>query len=433
MNRTALSVTRRPRALWAVPSQPPGAEWVYQLGSAFQLSPTEIGVVANIRRCHVRTVDLEVGNDLVIMDRLADIEPKRIVPLNRSAIETHPRAGERILMGRYPLAGGFVPLGALRTDGTLHPHAGTGFALSVVLGFPVDAAGNPTVYGEWDIKDRYYAFELQQYRYDGALFVVEDVQLRDGGEFVPGWQVTNLQLGNCLADGDDLSGGLTARRTGGSETDRSGLVRWQRQAGRWQPAAFTPVTVADGSFEPSLVRDPAGALLFSVRGRGPIDRNDIQVWRSADAGLDWELALHASKVVAGTPVTINKALDGTVYIAGNPDRETDSLGRRQPSIEMRETLLLWPLAANSYRLLDPVLARDCKADFGEPPFGSIWRADHPVGLNVRLADGQWHHLLAYRVLEQNECISDAPATAFTGTYLEEVQTAGPPVPEWRFS
>jgi len=69
-----------------------------------------------------------------------------------------------------------------------------------------------------------------------------------------------------------------------------------------------------------------------------------------------------------------------------------------------------------------------KQIFWEPPFGSIWRADHPVGRNVRLADGQWHHLLTYRVPEQNECISDAQVTAFTGSYLEKVQTAGPRVP-----
>lgn len=50
MTRTALAITRRPRFLSAVPSEPPGQEWIYQLARAFQLSPTEIGLVANIRR-----------------------------------------------------------------------------------------------------------------------------------------------------------------------------------------------------------------------------------------------------------------------------------------------------------------------------------------------------------------------------------------------
>jgi hypothetical protein len=72
----------------------------------------------------------------------------------------------------------------------------------------------------------------------------------------------------------------------------------------------------------------------------------------------------------------------------------------------------------------------CPTDFGIPPHGSIWRADHPIGLNMRLRDGRWHHLLIYRVLEQKECTGGAPATAHTGTYVEEVTTPGPAVTEW---
>ena len=444
MTRTALAVTRRPRFLSAVPSEPPGQEWIYQLARAFQLSPTEIGLVANIRRCHVTTVDLEEGSDLVIVDRIDPGAPKAIVPMNRNSFTLHPRTGERIVLCRYPLTGGFVPLGALRADGTPHPHAGTGFATACIIGFPVDAAGIPSVYGVWDIKDRYHAFEFQQYRYDGARFVVEHSELVEGNAFLSEWQLWNEGLGNFLPDGDDLIGGLVAHPADGSGTYGSGLARWQRRDGRWRLAAFTPVTGPDGSFEPSLVREADGTLLFAVRGGGQIDfdrekvaeilalENDIRVWRSADGGAHWELILHERQVRAGTPVTINKATDGTVYMAGNPHRETDSLGRKEMSIQMRETLLLWPLAEDRRSLLDPVVARDCPTDFGSPPHGSIWRTDHPVGLNVRLRDGRWHHLLIYRVLEQKEGSGGAPATAHTGTYVEEVTTPGPAAPEWRF-
>ena len=70
-----ITVTRRPRALCSVPSQAPGEEWACQIARAFQLTPTQIGLAVNIRRCHVHTVDLEVGNDLVILDRRDGSEP----------------------------------------------------------------------------------------------------------------------------------------------------------------------------------------------------------------------------------------------------------------------------------------------------------------------------------------------------------------------
>jgi len=54
-------------------------------------------------------------------------------------------------------------------------------------------------------------------------------------------------------------------------------------------------------------------------------------------------------------------------------------------------------------------------------------------LNVRLAEGRWRHLLAYRVLERNECVGDAPATAHTGTYLDEIVTDGDMAIPWMFS
>jgi hypothetical protein len=64
-----------------------------------------------------------------------------------------------------------------------------------------------------------------------------------------------------------------------------------------------------------------------------------------------------------------------------------------------------------------------------PPVGQQWV--YQIARAVQLS--QWHHLLAYRVLEQSECTSDAPATAFTGTYLDEVMTGGCVVQqEWTF-
>jgi hypothetical protein len=62
---STITVTHRPRALCAVPSQPFGQEWAYQLARAIQVSPTEIGLLVNIRWCGINPVDIEVGNDLI--------------------------------------------------------------------------------------------------------------------------------------------------------------------------------------------------------------------------------------------------------------------------------------------------------------------------------------------------------------------------------
>ena len=50
---------------------------------------------------------------------------------------------------------------------------------------------------------------------------------------------------------------------------------------------------------------------------------------------------------------------------------------------------------------------------------------------MRLGDGRWHAVLAYRILGQAE-FKGAEPSAHTGCYLEEVISDGPVVPVWRF-
>ena len=130
------------RAIWEVGVDlPPGKAGVYQLGFPFQISPTEIGISLNIRWSGVKTIDMEIGNHLLIMDHLGAIDSKRIQVLNRSEAKSHPRSGKPTLFARYPLQGGFIPHGALRPDGTPHPHAGIGTYIEEVYssGAPVPA------------------------------------------------------------------------------------------------------------------------------------------------------------------------------------------------------------------------------------------------------------------------------------------------------
>jgi hypothetical protein len=80
----------------------------------------------------------------------------------------------------------------------------------------------------------------------------------------------------------------------------------------------------------------------------------------------------------------------------------------------------------------PVIARDCSAEFGSPPGGSAWRADHPSAMTLRLADGKWHNVLGMRILEYGELTFAMPPTPSSGAYLEEVISSGEAIPIWNF-
>lgn len=422
-----LNVTHNDRALHCVPSEVAGEDWVYQIGNPLQLAPTECGIVVNIRRANILTGDLEIGNDLVIPDRLDQISTERIVPMNRSDTRPHPRTGKRTLFARYPLVGGFVPLGAKRSDGSAHPHAGTGFAVSQVIGFPCDS--DVQWAGHLPEEDRYHALELQQYAYDGRNFSVSSTELLADADLLPDWSLTSPGLCHAIPDGDDLLMGFAGSQDG--RPGRAGILRWRRAGGKWRPVAFVPITGEDSSGEATLVRDTDGSILFTARGSGA-SKKAMRLWRSADEGQSWEKLLDMPQFRAATPISLNRCTDGSLYFAGNPERKTDSLGRALTSIEMRETLLLWPLAQDGRSLLEPIVARDCLAEFGPAPAESIWRADHPVGVTVRLADGRWHHVLCYRVLDRDECVGDAVLTPRTGTYVEEVLSDGESGGIWQF-
>ena len=110
----------------------------------------------------------------------------------------------------------------------------------------------------------------------------------------------------------------------------------------------------------------------------------------------------------------------------------DSKGRVRGGGWTRKTLMLWPLNDQRTGIEEPVLVRDCRADFSRPPGGSVWVADHPSGMTVHLADGKWHHVLAYRVLELAELSHAIEPAPQTGGYIEEVLSNGPTIPVWQF-
>ena len=87
------------------------------------------GTFANLREAQAPGIDFEIGADVVLFDNLVSggqVESFRCHVTMRRAINSDP-PGQGALIVKYPVRAGFVPFGALRPDGSAHPHAGTGY------------------------------------------------------------------------------------------------------------------------------------------------------------------------------------------------------------------------------------------------------------------------------------------------------------------
>lgn len=482
-----LKVTRGGPDLQMPPDTPPGEIWRYGLAIPFQVAPRRAAIFCNIRKDRGLGADFEVGTDVIIFDSLSDIRADQATPVSRNHEQPNPRSqppGARSVIVKYPVRGGFVPFGARRADGTPHPYAGTGFGLCQALAWPL---GQPALDDIPDRRgqrpfresERYEYLELKQYTYDGKTFGVVNEEKIQFSDLLAGWTFTDPGISSAIPDGDDLLLPIAFAETGafsrgfdGEECSRlglafdrhevgSGVMRWRRDSGAWRPVSFVPVTGEDNSFEPTLIRDVDGSLLLTARGGRESTYNDIQIWRSKDGGRSWNKIIHVRGVISSAPISINRAADGTPYIAANlyevlmyptdpymklpPDPVLVHLGYmhkvdiagRDTAVRgggwLREKICLWPLNADRTGLELPIIARDCHREFGPPPGGSTWNADHPSAATVRLGDGAWHDILGYRVVERGEITYGMDPAPQTGAYLEEVDSAGGTIPAWNFS
>jgi hypothetical protein len=416
-------VTKGPRDLSVPLETPAGQEGIYQLGAPFQLSDTQAGMFCNIRRASVHANDLEMGSDLVMFDDPDAISSDNAITLIRGEEMDHPETGEPMILSTYPFVGGFVPVGARCDDRSPHPHAGSGFAVCTQRGYPVDARGT-----SWALDQPFERWRLQEYSYDGATFRITRDDVIGITGLIPGRMFSHFGSGNAIPDGTDLIAAVGVQAESPQHGDQAGLVRWRRDPeGCWQVVEFHPVADALGVCEPTLVRDIDGALLLAARGSFETgDNQAFLVWRSEDGGSTWEKMIHERGVRNSAPVTLNRAADGTPYLAANP--------HYLPSGQLfqhRELLALWPLAPDRRSVLPPIIIRD-SADFGPGPYSHPWWLDHPLGCTLRLAGGVLRHLLAYRVLGNHEAVYDAAPAPQTGCYVEEVFSVNEPLGIWRF-
>jgi hypothetical protein len=454
---SGLEVTRGEPKARTLSGAPEGRAWIYQGSMPFQVAQGKAALFWSIREGMARGADFEHGVDVVVFDDLSAISAQGAVAVTRNHEETNPNSnppGQPAIMVKYPISGGFQPLGANRADGSPLPHQGTGFGINQAIAWRTDFPEAPPYrVNYYRDAERHHYLELHQFSYDGRTFRVESSQRVPLTELLAGWIVEGGAMTNAIPDGDDLLIGMRAMRFDpatenenaliSANTLGAGVMRWRRGTDGWRPVSFAPVTNGDVSFEPSLVRDLDGSLLFCARAGREAEYNDIRVWRSRDGYSDWKKVVDVPGPISNAPVTINQTADGTPYISANlyevnlhPGERVaiyrDSRGRARGGGWTRKTLCLWPLNEDRTGLQAPVVARDCQAAWGPPPGGSIWVADHPSGMTVHLADGEWHHVLAYRVLELGEISHALEPTSQTGGFVEEVLSTGPAVPIWNF-
>ncbi len=290
-----MTINKSEKILSKVPDMPSGEEWVYQMGVPLQLSATEAGLFCSIRRGSVKAVDFEVGNDLIPFDSIDRIKAERAVPLIRSTPMCHPETGDEQMLSVYPVTGGFVPLGAkMDGGGRIHPHAGTGFGVCQILGYPSDLSREP---GRTDKPLKMMG--IQQYTYDGTHFTVSSQGRISEDQLYPGWRLIPAIMSNAIPDGEDLVCGMCGVQSGNTAEKRTaGVARWRYSDNKWSVIGFTPVaqqTVASGrcTGEPSLIRIKDGSLLFMARGvfTDEEDAESVLVWRSTDRGATWKTVL----------------------------------------------------------------------------------------------------------------------------------------------
>ena len=435
---------------------PEGEHWRYGLILPFQVAPRTGAAFLNAR---IRNGvmghkwghgDYEVGNDVVLFQDVSKVSAEPALVLTRNQDEPNPNSippNQLSIMVKYPMRGGFIPAQAKGPDGSVYAHAGSGFGVSLALARRKAADDHPNG-ASFSEAENYQYFEIFQLSYDGSRLEMTDSAKVRPDQMVPGWWISNSGLSNAIPSGEDLILGMTGYRYKATDPSQdptspaSGVMRWSRGGDKWLPVSFVPVTPPDNSSESSLVRDLDGSLLFAVRP-GPDDFHAVQVWRSQDEGESWEKIIDVRGLISIAPVTVNRALDGTPYIASNiylvPTDPIDKSfklfhdheGRIKGGGWTRQKLYLWPLAKDRKGLEAPILARDPRADFGLSPGGSMWRVDHPSSAIIQLADGNWHNVLGYRIHEDVED-HDTAMPAQTGAYLEEVISSGSPVPVWDF-
>jgi hypothetical protein len=393
---------RHGRVLGRVARQPEGTSRpvIYEVGKLFQVDREHGLLVASMREEGGH--DFEVGNDGFVFKRLQDIAPEKAIPINLLDPNYRLKAnGAPAVQGRFPVSGGFVPLGSKLPDGRPHPAAGTGFLFSGTLTFlPDRTQGHPEA-GK-DDRD----IEFVQLRWDGSALTVTRRELF---KQLAGVDVGRVALSNALADGagflcpfeaDDGSYVVMVRfEYDGHDWKAARAGRTFRQAPEPRVAAKDRV-YRWFETEASILRDGSRYLLYTrcYDGKG-------RVYSSAD-GLNYTFLFDHYNY--NCPQTLNQGLDGSMYLLTN----------RGPGL-LRNPLFAFPLRGESF--MEPwVIHDERRVHSYYPTEPEIPFIDHGTGSSLFL-EGRWRHFVCYRVTGLHETDGEgAPQGPHTGVYIDEL-------------
>ena len=362
-------------------SQPAGTTQsvAYELGNLLQLDRDHCLLVASLDE--QGGGDKCVGNDGFVIRSLADVRAERAIPLNRPDPSFTLVDGKKAWLSKGPATGGFVPLGAVRDDGSPHPAAGSGFLGASCINF--NEAGTSMESGCEAL------IEFLELRWDGRRLTVKAELIRS----LMGLPVVGQAMCGFLPDGDGFLAPFLTERG-------NVMFRFELQGNKWtavaqgEPFMAKPVTGPIGHFNSATdaetaeteccVRKANGAYWASTRGNDAMGR----LYRSTD-GLNYHLFLeHPTHTV---PQPLNQGLDGNLYLATNPFPGPDGAWLRNP-------LVIRPFEGD--RFGDPIIAHDVdgiRTQTGDQiPF-----VDHAMGSNVHL-EGRWRHFLCFRVSDLKE-------------------------------
>jgi len=420
-----------------------GEPVVYGLGMPLQIGERYAAVFVNRKYNGDGIVDLEDGNDLIIFDSLGGLSAENAIRISRTTQEVLCcRDGQEREMAlvNYPVATGFVPRGALREDGSPHPHAGTGFVVVHAIAHeavPQDVLNDPAKLDDWQAQVRakkqkrdwppYQHLEVQQHTFDGKRHAIVSSKRFQPEDLLPPHVFDGyMSLTTATSDGDDLL--LGARE---HMTMNAGVIRWRRSDDAWRPHSYASISSEEtntwnNSLEPTATRGADGSLYFTVRNAAQSPhKHSFRVWRSSDNGASWTQTLDRGHMHEQTTTTINTAGDGTTYIASSPYN-----GKDVPY--SRSKLMLWALSDDGESMEEPVVLFDSDV---LPRYDDMlnWWLDHPTGATVRLADGKWRHLLTHRVMSESEVRGfTRDVRVESGFYIHEVESDRPAIPAWRF-
>lgn len=407
---SALSAPPDLQILASSDQAPPGQIHPYSMANFVQLGPGQAGLLAHLRGGAVEAIDFEIGNDMFLFKDPSEISKAHPVPLNRGTQIKTPTPLSTV-WSVYPCKGGFIPLGARSDNGQPHPGAGTGFGVSTVVGYDPDLREKPKK------GDTPSGVLVQQFRFDEDRFeIVSSVFLAENS-WIEGFAGRG-GLKQGISDGDDLLFPVTGHRAE-EPGERIFVSRWSWGPSGWRPAELYDVADSDDFFEPSLLRNGPQSWLLTARARGGTPSSkSILVWQSKDGARTWQRILNVPAVRNTTPVSIGITPSGRVFILGNLMEAPERGGTR-------ERLALWFLDLKRIAVLDPLLIRNCTADFGLLDGKYPWWADHPISECLVLGDGRRHCLISYRLAQSREISGGLPPTPMTGTYLLDFETASP--------